>query len=194
MIEILSDWLETLPEQFKNKPNTEVLIKAFSRQLQEAVQMFEDLKTKRSLNDAVGAQLDGIGDIVNLNRMNPSIYTSESARSDDDERYRMFLKFKAIRNSNNCTYNDIVKAIQLLWNPDIIFYAEHPEDPAAIYISMVGTFSQLQLDMMTRNDLMIKSAGVRMNMSHMGEGFFGFRDINPLALGFGKGKFAHWIQ
>ena len=55
-------------EQFRGKPNIQVLHDALARPLQDLHDFFLQLKTRRSLSDAVGAQLDGVGYIVVLSR------------------------------------------------------------------------------------------------------------------------------
>jgi hypothetical protein len=57
-----------LIEQFKNKPNLQLLLDSFIESFQELEYVYGDLYTERWLDEAVGAQLDGLGDIVGPDR------------------------------------------------------------------------------------------------------------------------------
>ena len=66
---ITKSFLDKLPEQFKRKHNIDVLVRAFAAELEELVEVFRELETLRSIKTAFGRQLDGIGEIVNLSRV-----------------------------------------------------------------------------------------------------------------------------
>ena len=65
---IKEKWLESLPEQFRGQPNIEVIIGSWAKQLEEVEAVLAELLAKRGFDDAEGAQLDRIGDIVVLTR------------------------------------------------------------------------------------------------------------------------------
>lgn len=126
-----------MPQQFKNKPDIEVLLKALARQLQEVYQFFADLRDKRSLQTAVGKQLDGIGDIVVLSRDEADKLAGPAERSlaMNDELYRDYLLYKIHINTNICTYLDVYRALKMFWNVSPLYYEERPEWPATMFFS-----------------------------------------------------------
>lgn len=126
---------DDLLEQFRGKPNTEVLVSALSRQLQEVFEAFDDLKEKRSIDEAEGTQLDGIGDIVVLSRNRARALESESHQNEvlDDERFREYLKYKIFLNANTGTYRDVIKALKMFWNRSPLYYSEYPNEPATMF-------------------------------------------------------------
>ena len=84
-MQIVDTWFRDLPQQFLEKPNIEVLLSAFAKQLQEIEQVFEELNKKTDLRDAVGQNLDWIGTILSLTRKEAGeliclLYTSPSPR------------------------------------------------------------------------------------------------------------------
>ena len=113
-------------EQFRGKPNIQVLHDALARQLQDLFDFFLQLKTGRSLSDAVGAQLDGVGDIVVLSRREAGDLASYAGRGGetDDETYRKFLVYKVLKNTCDCTYPDIIKAFRMFWDKPL-YYSEN---------------------------------------------------------------------
>ena len=50
---LYEDWILDLPQQFQGKNNIDVLIRAFSRQLDEIKKVFEDLNSLTDLETIV---------------------------------------------------------------------------------------------------------------------------------------------
>lgn len=135
------DYLQKLEndmlQQFKGQPNIEVLLKALARQLQDVYQFFVDLRDKRSLQMAIGRQLDGIGDIVVLSRDDADLLAGLAERrlAMNDELYRDYLLYKIHINTNICTYLDVYRALKMFWNVSPLYYEERPEWPATMFFS-----------------------------------------------------------
>lgn len=130
-------WFGDIPQQFLGRKNIEVLINAFARQMQELEQVFDDLDTKTDL-DAAGQNLDYVGTIIPLTRKE----AGELAGMNDtepvisDERYRQYLRYKMLQNTSDCTYYDIMQAIEILWDASKALYYEREERPATIFIGL----------------------------------------------------------
>ena len=135
---ILDSWFRDMPQQFLGLPKIEALISAFARQLQEVERVFLDLNEKTDLETATGLNLDYIGTIIPLSRKEAGVLAGadnpEYVMSDD--RYRLFLKYKRLVNTNECTYYDIMEGLRLLWNVFPVYYAEDPEHPATIILTL----------------------------------------------------------
>lgn len=75
----MNDHIESMKShmlgQFVGKPVFEAFLTAIGGELNELEQMFTDLRDKRWIDTAEGAQLDGIGEIVNQNRQVPDAVT-----------------------------------------------------------------------------------------------------------------------
>lgn len=122
-------------EQFRGKPNIQVLHEVLAKQLQDVYDFFMELNLHRNLRDAVGTQLDGIGDIVVLDRAEASKFAKAAGLGDasDDEVYRKYLFYKVMKNTNNCTYPELIKAFRMFWEKPL-YYSEDPEYPATIFL------------------------------------------------------------
>ena len=114
-MQIADIWLRDLPQQFQSKHNIEVLIKAFSKQIQELDKVFHDLNTMTDIDDAVGQNLDYVGTIIPLTRKEAGelagIGVTDPVISDD--RYRQFLRYQNLVNTNECTYYDLMEGLAL---------------------------------------------------------------------------------
>lgn len=134
---VLDYWLDDIPQQFRCKKNIEVLIQAFSKQLDELYQVFRDLNDKTTIEQASGQNLRYIGDILSLTVKEAyEILLTANQEEITDELYRKVLKYKMRQNSCDCTYYDIMESIYLLWDTDIIHYVENPKRPATIFITI----------------------------------------------------------
>lgn len=164
---ILDKWLQDIPQQFQGKRNIEVLISAFAKQLQELEQVFEDLNTKTDLETATGQNLDMVGTIIPLTRKEAGelagIGVTDPAIS--DERYRQFLKYKNLVNTNRCTYYDLMTGLQLLWDVQPVYYIEDPDMPATIILTM--PFLKPGGEVVRLGEVpMIKPGGVRIEFQY----------------------------
>lgn len=152
-----------LIEQFRGKPNTEVMMSALGRQLQEVYQFFVDLEIKRNLDFAEGKQLDGIGDIVALTRQEASRLAVKMDPGEvfDDGMYRKYLNYKIFLNTNTCTYPDIYNALGMFWPVSTMLYSENPDHPATMFFSTPPLSPEQHAERIFQLlDLRLKAGGV----------------------------------
>jgi hypothetical protein len=138
-LDFLEKLRDDLLEQFRGLPRTEVFMSAVARQLEELYEAFFMLKTMRSLQTAIGRQLDGIGDIAVMSRTE-ALVISKLADQDvpmDDDTYRIYLAWKIALNTTNCTHKDVRNALKMFWDKPL-YYSEDPAHPAtAIYTTSI---------------------------------------------------------
>lgn len=167
-MQILNEWMKDIPQQFLGKHNIEVLIKAFARQMQEIQQVFDDMKTKLDLDTATGQNLDYVGTIIPLSRKEAGelagINVTDPVISDD--RYRQYLRYKNLVNTNECTYYDLMDGLSLLWDVSPIYYIEDPAMPATIILTM--PFLKPGGEVVTLGEVpMVKPAGVQIQFQYL---------------------------
>ncbi len=191
---ITKSFLDKLPEQFKRKHNMEVLVRAFAAELEELVEVFKELETLRSIKTAFGRQLDGIGEIVNLSRVESTAYAGiVDFIVLEDERYRLFLMYKALRNANTCTYPELMEICRLLYDVKLLYYREMIDHPAHFSVMVGADFQEWMMGMLNNVNLTVKPGGVSIELKFFELDFFGFCDLNKEAKGFGQAKFLHII-
>lgn len=184
---ITKSFLDKLPEQFKKKHNIEVLVKAFAAELEELVGTFKELETLRAISTAFGRQLDGIGEIVELSRVESTAYAGIiDFFVLDDERYRLFLMYKALRNANTCTYSELMEICRLLYDAKLLYYREFDDHPAHFQVMVGADFQEWMMGMLNNVNLTVKPGGVSVEMKFFELEFFGFIDLNKEARGFGE--------
>lgn len=161
MSETFNEWLQNIPCQFRGQHNIEALISAFSKQIDEVLQVNDQLKNIVDIDTAKGKNLDMIGTIVNASRKKAYILLNRDAEAViDDEMYRNVLRFQALKNNSNATYADIMKGMYLLWGDAQIKYAEAIREPASIEISIADTTTD-ETDPALIRPMVIRPGGVK---------------------------------
>ena len=138
-MKISDDWISDLPSQCQARKNIEGLINVFSKQLEELKQVFRDLNIKTDIDVAVGKNLDMAGSIVALSRVEAASFAGVDVNTPlaSDDIYRRILTYKKLRNTNDCTYYDIIEGLKLIWGTSSpIYYQEKMERPATIFLTM----------------------------------------------------------
>lgn len=135
---VLDSLKKDLPAQFLGKRNIDAICTAFDNQLAEIFNVFNDLQYGRSLDTAVGKQLDMAGSIVGLTRAEGALLCGKEIFFEvlDDDRYRSYLKYKAYKNANNCTYEDVINQLRTVLGDNDFSYSEDMSYPATILLSL----------------------------------------------------------
>lgn len=105
--------LSRLSRQFSDSPKLRGLVEAIVKPLGDIEVDADDLRNKRWIDTAVGAQLDGIGSIV---------LESRNGRNDDD--YRDALRFRVFINVSKGTPHDVIHALKYVTKSDDAQYME----------------------------------------------------------------------
>ena len=135
------DWIKKLEDdligQFKGKPKIQAFNKAVARQLEQLHAFFYQLSVLQWLDQAEGAQLDGIGNIVDLSRTEALIWSSLAGQAAPmgDGLYRLYLWFKIFLNTSGGTYADVARTLKMFWPHTPLYYSEHVERPATMFFS-----------------------------------------------------------
>lgn len=167
-MQIADIWLRDMPQQFQGKHNIEVLVKAFSKQMQELEKVFQDLNTMTDIDTATGQNLDYVGTIIPLTRKEAGELAGIGVTDPviSDERYRQFLRYQNLVNTNECTYYDLMDGLALLWDVSPIYYIEDPDMPATIILTM--PFLKPGGEPVRLGEVpMVKPAGVRIEFQYL---------------------------
>ena len=153
-----------LVEQFRGKANIEALVEVIGAQFQQVYDFYDQLRYNRDVYTAEGKNLDGVGDIAVLTRMEAAQLAGDPIPFEviDDERYRQYLIYKILKNTCDCTYPDIIKAFRMFWDRPL-YYTEDPAYPATMIFDtgeMDGTVDTTPLF----NTPLLRAAGVTLKL------------------------------
>lgn len=164
MVDYVALLKSDLIEQFRGKPNIEAFVEVIGQELQEVYDFLYQLRNDRGVYNAVGKQLDGVGDIVALSRMEAGQLAGNPIPFDiiDDELYRQYLIFKILKNTCDCTYPEIIKAFRMFWDRPL-YYSEDPEQPATMIFDTGELPGTVDTTPLFRTPL-IRAAGVTLKL------------------------------
>lgn len=117
--------LSRLVSQFADSPKLKALLSQIVGPLNTIEADADDLRDKRWIDTAVGAQLDGLGTIVGEARQ---------GRNDDD--YREALRFRVFINVSKGTPPDVIHALDYITKADDVQYME--SWPATVFLYSDG--------------------------------------------------------
>ena len=200
---------------YADKPVLRAIISALGAELDELNAAITALKTKRWLDTAEGAQLDGLGEIVDHSRTigkaiaikvfgfngQPNVggFSAARFRGEDessletyilqDPEYRLVLMQKAAKNASNATMEDTIASLKFVFNvPTVV--VEEPGN-ANITVAIGRQLEANEILLANAVDLIIRGGGVglRYKAYYNRSRYFGFYG-QPNAYGFEKGQFA----
>ena len=147
---LTAEAVANLVEQFRQADNLAAFISAFVDQIQDAEDGAFELITERTLDAAEGVQLDGIGQIVGLERGGLT-----------DDAYRVRLRAQILINSSSGTINEILEIVVLL-EPTITDFFEL--EPATIITVIYDITEDAALIASVIRDA--RSAGVKSDLHY----------------------------
>ena len=164
MVDYIESLKNDLVEQFRGKENIEALNEVVAKQLQDVYDFYEQLKNERDVYTAVGKQLDGVGDIAVMTRMEAGQLAGDPIPFDimDDDTYRQYLIFKILKNTCDCTYPDIIKAFRMFWDRPL-YYSESHEYPATMIFDTGEMPGEIHTTPLFRIPL-LRAAGVTLKL------------------------------
>lgn len=199
----------------EEKPVLQAETTALGEELNEIRDAFLALRKRRWLDRAVGVQLDGIGEIVDMPRDigraiameyfgfsgQPHIGTFDEARFREngenhlasynlnDAEYKLVLQQKIIKNSSNGTTEELIRSLKFIFDAPRVIIAEPGN--ANIIVGIGRRLTTNQILLAEAVDLVIKGAGIGLAYkTHFNvNNYFGFFGQKQ-ALGFEDGPFA----
>ena len=144
------DALNRLLQQYKDKDSIRAIVSAKTEQDQVLEDVFQDLENFRGIDTATGVQLDGLGDILGIERQGLN-----------DEDYRARLKVKVVQNVSNGEPDRLINVYRFLLNATQIQYQEHY--PAGVAMMANAPITPGMETLIYREIQKISPAGVRVD-------------------------------
>ena len=117
--------LGRLLEQFKNKTDLAAWLSTYIAEIQEVENMLVSLNTERTLDSAVGVQLDGIGRII-----------GQARDGQTDDVYRIRIKARIALNLSSGTVEEVLTIMGLVLDGCTFWWTSRP--PASYVLDVHG--------------------------------------------------------
>ncbi len=216
-IDHIQQGIGRLIHQWQDKPRVVGLLTSWLENVQQVEEVFDQLLTERSIDTAVGVQLDIIGELVGQKRLvtngtylryfgfkgapTAAGFNKEpfgivgqpllTTRRLDDMEYRLFLKAKAASNGSSGTAEAVVTFFKLLYGQSTtVLVRDSGIAQADIIVGHTFTPEDLLVILAdSENNLIPRPAGVTYRIvAAASGGIFGFA-ANPATSGFNQGGF-----
>lgn len=211
------DMVKHLLGQFGKAEVIKAIFYALFLEFEELDKGLDDLKNKRWIDTGEGAQLDGIGQIVDMDRTVTGLrllkffgfrgqrnvtgfnqapfrgYHEEYLTSLilNDKQYRQILHAKVWKNNTYAYTNDTVKSLQIIFGTNTIIVQNVGN--AKIRISIGKLTSEDEKILIEGIDLLVRAAGVGYEFYNEFDKYaFGFKG-QTYCKGFGQAPFSHFF-
>lgn len=151
----IAEALERIPDRLKDKPRFQALIRSWTKPANDIEAAVFQLLSGRGIDDAIGAQLDGLGDILNRPR-----------NEVDDERYRVVLEaqifalFVAIGCPDN--YLELINLLETDPLPSDLLDNSYPAETVLV----LGDLTDTPIDLLWEMLNLVRCLGVRLMMDY----------------------------
>lgn len=188
--------LQETPLSVEKMSNIDGIIWSLSPEYENALLFLSSLEKLNDFDACTGIWLDRLGQLVCMSRQQAGAMIGSRELADDDDIYRICLKYKAFVNSCRCTPDEIIEATKIIFGATQVVYSERRDVPATIFLSVSAPFSDMVLSILGTHDIIARPAGVKVRVNYSTEDAetFGFADLNPRVAGFGEGRFAQSIS
>lgn len=159
---MIEDYLNIITSEHRQQPKYIAMLTAYLRKLQDAQLVIEALDLHFDLNEAIGAQLDRLGEIVGRGRILAFQPESRSALLDDDN-YRLIIKAKILQNQWAGTIEDMANLFQQVFPDMQLKIIDHQN--MSMEIQVTGLRDDLQLQMLNNGYVIPKPEGVRIKIT-----------------------------
>lgn len=205
--------------QFKDKQVLGAILEALGEEMDELEQVFADLRDKRWIDTGEGAQLDGIGTIVNqprqiadtvqlsffgfedqdnaqgfeVGRFRDNWETWLTSVNLSDPEYRKMLWLKVFKDVSTGTAEDTIVSTRRIFDAPYVVLSELGNAKISIGIGRVLNDNELAIAKAV--DLIVRAGGIGVKGMSMFnyDNYFGFLD-QPNAKGFEVGSFADDVE
>lgn len=155
-----TDYLNLLTSQYRDKPKIISFLTTLLTPFLDIQKLNDSIKYMLNLNNAEGAQLDMIGEILNLPRQVSFQPTNGSSSVLDDYHYRLILKAKVAINQWKGTKSELYDYWKVLFPHNPLLMVDNQN--MTISAVVVGLNSDMERDLIMHDYIIPRPAGVGM--------------------------------
>lgn len=185
----ITPYLQLFTSQYQNSPKLMSMAESLIAMADSAVNVSTSIAIDFELNNAVGDQIDILGDILGVSRILPFQPTDPNDSATlTDALYKILLRATIALNH----WDGKIASIYPLWRelfPDGEVIIKDELD-MSFTVTLAGSFSSLIVDMITHDLIIPRPEGVMINFVFGELPFFGFDLDDDYISGFDKGKWA----
>lgn len=183
------DYTTLIPPPNNQKPNFMTWLGVLITPLMDAQELLTTMAEMFELDNAVGAQLDILGDVLGVKRLvnfQPTNSADSAILSDDD--YKLVLRAKILQNQWKGTTDEVLK----FWQAYLPGYPIQIIDNQNMTMDVIvrGLTSSIQQDLVNNGYIIPKPSTVRLSVTFSTEPVFGYDMETDFIQGYDEGNWA----
>lgn len=182
---MIEDYLNMITSEHRQQPKYIAMLTAYFGKIQHMINVLNAWDEHFHIEDAIGVQLDQLGEIVGRKRVLNFQPVGYSAKL-DDEYYRLVLKAKILQNQ----WDGTIAGMQQLFSsifPDQTLILIDRQD-MTMQATVVGLSDSLQVQLLNHGYILPKPEGVRLNITTIKSKVFAFDLSNETFGGYDEGE------
>jgi len=185
---MINDYLDLVPSENREKEKFIAWLSVTLESVNSLKVLAEGMYTYFDLDNAIGVQLDIVGEIVGVGRELNFQPTVGDPTITDDVLYRKMIKGKIAKNHWNGTNEDLINIWQTIFD-DVVIILDDNQD-MTVDIIVIGLGSQIEQELVENGYFVPKAQGVGYNYTFTTDIIFTFDLDNTYFSGFDVG---YWI-
>lgn len=182
-------YLELITSEYANKVKYNKYVEAFLKYVSPTVDNLNEFDILFNLENAVGNQLDYIGDLLNVSRNLPT--DNENIQNTlDDKTYRKVLKSRIYMNHWDGTRKGLDDILKVIF-PNVPYDLVDNQDMSYAIRVIDPTFSAQDLALLQLGYILPKPSGVRVNYEVQDKPLFGWDVDTQFIKGWDEGSWGN---
>ncbi len=182
---MIEEYLSIITSEHREQPKYMAVLSAYLETLQHVLNILNAWNEHFHLEDAVGNQLDLLGEIVGRRRVLNFQPEGYSARL-DDENYRLILKAKILQNQWDGTIAGMQALFQSIFPDQTLVLIDNQD--MTMRATVVGLADSLQVQLLNHGYILPKPEGVRLHVTTIQNKIFAYDRQTEAFGGYDEGE------
>ena len=182
---MIEAYLHVITSEHHGQPKYIAMLTAYLDKLQHTVNVLNAWNEHFHIEDAVGAQLDQLGEIIGRKRVLNFQPDGYSARL-EDEMYRLVLKAKILQNQWDGTIAGMEKLFESVFPDQTLVLIDHQD--MTMQATVIGLAASLQIPLLNHGYILPKPEGVRLKVTTIENQIFAYDRESEAFGGYDEGE------
>lgn len=182
---MIEEYLHIITSEHREQPKYIAMLSAYLEKLQHVGNLLDAWNEHFHLEDAVGSQLDMLGETIGRKRVLNFQPQGYSARLDDDS-YRLILKAKILQNQWDGTIAGMQKLFQSIFPDQTLVLIDNQD--MTMRATVVGLADSLQVQLLNHGYILPKPEGVRLYVTTIQNKVFAYDRESEAFGGYDEGE------
>lgn len=183
------EYIKLITSEYQKSENYKQYVEAFLNLISPSVDCLTDFDVLFNLNNAVGDQLDKLGELVGIGRQLP-IDDPDIHATLDDETYRLVIRARILSNRWDGTIQGLRNILDALF-AEVSYEIVDNQDMSYLITLISPTIDDTLVALILNGFILPKPSGVRVNYEVLDNPLFGWDSETGFIKGWDEGKWAN---